>query len=76
MAKEKFERTKPHVNVGTIGHVDHGKTTLTAAITQHCARMFGDTALAYDAIDNAPEEKERGITINTRHVEYQSKARH
>ena len=76
MAKEKFERTKPHVNVGTIGHVDHGKTTLTAAITQHCAKMFGDKALAYDAIDNAPEEKERGITINTRHVEYQSKGRH
>ena len=76
MAKEKFERTKPHVNVGTIGHVDHGKTTLTAAITQHCAKMFGDKALAYDAIDNAPEEKERGITINTRHVEYQSKNRH
>ena len=76
MAKEKFERTKPHVNVGTIGHVDHGKTTLTAAITQHCAKMFGDKALAYDAIDNAPEEKERGITINTRHVEYQSTARH
>ena len=76
MAKEKFERTKPHVNVGTIGHVDHGKTTLTAAITMHCARLFGDKALAYDAIDNAPEEKERGITINTRHVEYQSKNRH
>ena len=76
MAKEKFERTKPHVNVGTIGHVDHGKTTLTAAITSHCAKLFGDKALAYDAIDNAPEEKERGITINTRHVEYQSKNRH
>ena len=73
MAKEKFERTKPHVNVGTIGHVDHGKTTLTAAITMHCARLFGDKALNYDAIDNAPEEKARGITINTRHVEYQSK---
>ena len=58
MAKEKFERTKPHVNVGTIGHVDHGKTTLTAAITMHCAKLFGDKALAYDAIDNAPEEKE------------------
>ena len=56
MAKEKFERTKPHVNVGTIGHVDHGKTTLTAAITMHCAKLFGDKALAYDAIDNAPEE--------------------
>ena len=76
MAKEKFQRTKPHVNVGTIGHVDHGKTTLTAAITMHCARLFGDKALAYDAIDNAPEEKERGITINTRHVEYQSTNRH
>ena len=76
MAKEKFERTKPHVNVGTIGHVDHGKTTLTAAITMHCAKLFGDKALAYDAIDNAPEEKARGITINTRHVEYQSKNRH
>lgn len=76
MAKEKFQRTKPHVNVGTIGHVDHGKTTLTAAITMHCARLFGDKALAYDAIDNAPEEKERGITINTRHVEYQSNNRH
>jgi len=76
MAKEKFLRTKPHVNVGTIGHVDHGKTTLTAAITMHCAKLFGDKALAYDAIDNAPEEKERGITINTRHVEYQSTNRH
>ncbi|MDT4760920.1 elongation factor Tu [Sphaerochaeta sp. PS] len=76
MAKEKFQRTKPHVNVGTIGHVDHGKTTLTAAITMHCAKLFGDKALAYDAIDNAPEEKERGITINTRHVEYQSTNRH
>ena len=76
MAKEKFERTKPHVNVGTIGHVDHGKTTLTAAITMHCARKFGDKVLNYDEIDNAPEEKERGITINTRHVEYQSDNRH
>ena len=76
MAKEKFQRTKPHVNVGTIGHVDHGKTTLTAAITMHCAKLFGDKALAYDSIDNAPEEKERGITINTRHVEYQSTNRH
>ena len=76
MAKEKFQRTKPHVNVGTIGHVDHGKTTLTAAITMHCAKLFGDKALAYDSIDNAPEEKERGITINTRHVEYQSANRH
>lgn len=76
MAKEKFQRTKPHVNVGTIGHVDHGKTTLTAAITMHCAALFGDKALAYDSIDNAPEEKERGITINTRHVEYQTANRH
>ena len=76
MAKEKFERTKPHVNVGTIGHVDHGKTTLTAAITMYCARKFGDKVLNYDEIDNAPEEKARGITINTRHVEYQSVARH
>jgi elongation factor Tu len=76
MAKEKFQRTKPHVNVGTIGHVDHGKTTLTAAITMHCAKLFGDKALNYDLIDNAPEEKERGITINTRHVEYQSTNRH
>ncbi len=76
MAKEKFTRTKPHVNVGTIGHVDHGKTTLTAAITGHCAKLFGDKVLSYDAIDNAPEEQARGITINTRHVEYQSKGRH
>ena len=76
MAKEKFERTKPHMNVGTIGHVDHGKTTLSAAITQHCAKKFGDKALKYDEIDNAPEEKERGITINTRHLEYQSTKRH
>ena len=76
MAKEKFERTKPHMNVGTIGHVDHGKTTLSAAITQHCAKKFGDKALKYDEIDNAPEEKERGITINTRHLEYQSNKRH
>ena len=76
MAKEKFERTKPHMNVGTIGHVDHGKTTLSAAITMHCAKKFGDKALKYDEIDNAPEEKERGITINTRHLEYQSTKRH
>ncbi len=76
MAKEKFERTKPHMNVGTIGHVDHGKTTLSAAITMHCAKKFGDKALKYDEIDNAPEEKERGITINTRHLEYQSDKRH
>ncbi|MBN1686823.1 MAG: elongation factor Tu [Spirochaetales bacterium] len=76
MAKAKFERTKPHINVGTIGHVDHGKTTLTAAITMHCAKLFGDKIMSYDDIDNAPEEKARGITINTRHVEYQSEKRH
>ena len=76
MAKEKFERTKPHMNVGTIGHVDHGKTTLSAAITAHCAKKFGDKLLRYDEIDNAPEEKARGITINTRHMEYQSDKRH
>ena len=76
MAKEKFNRTKPHVNVGTIGHVDHGKTTLTAAVTMYCDRKNGDKVMKYDEIDNAPEEKARGITINTRHVEYQSDARH
>jgi elongation factor Tu len=76
MAKEKFERTKPHVNVGTIGHVDHGKTTLTAAITTTMARKFGGEARAYDQIDNAPEERERGITIATAHVEYESDNRH
>ncbi len=76
MAKAKFERTKPHVNVGTIGHVDHGKTTLTAAITQHCNLKFGDKLMKYEDIDNAPEEKARGITINTRHVEYQTDNRH
>ena len=76
MAKEKFERTKPHMNVGTIGHVDHGKTTLSAAITSHCAKKYGDKVLKYDEIDNAPEEKARGITINTRHLEYQSDKRH
>ena len=76
MAKEKFERTKPHMNVGTIGHVDHGKTTLSAAITSHCAKKFGDKQLKYDEIDKAPEEKERGITINTRHLEYPSDKRH
>ncbi len=76
MAKEKFVRTKPHVNVGTIGHVDHGKTTLTAAITMYCAKKFGDKVLRYEDIDNAPEERTRGITINTRHVEYQSDKRH
>ena len=76
MAKEKFERTKPHMNVGTIGHVDHGKTTLSAAITTYCGNKYGDKVLKYDEIDNAPEEKERGITINTRHLEYQSDKRH
>src|SRR5574344_2988373 len=76
MAKEKFERTKPHMNVGTIGHVDHGKTTLSAAITMYCGNKYGDKVLKYDEIDNAPEEKERGITINTRHLEYQSDKRH
>ena len=76
MAKGKFERTKPHVNVGTIGHVDHGKTTLTAAITTVLSKMFGGEAKAYDQIDAAPEEKARGITINTAHVEYETKARH
>ncbi len=76
MAKEKFNRTKPHMNVGTIGHIDHGKTTLSAAITMYCAKKFGDKALKYDDIDNAPEEKARGITINTRHLEYQSVKRH
>ena len=76
MAKEKFERTKPHMNVGTIGHVDKGKTTLAAAITMHCAKKVGDKALKYDDIDNAQEEKERGIKINTRHLEYQSDKRH
>ena len=76
MAKETFERTKPHVNIGTIGHVDHGKTTLTAAITKTLSLGGGAEALAYDQIDNAPEEKARGITINTRHVEYQTETRH
>ncbi len=76
MAKEKFERTKPHVNVGTIGHVDHGKTTLTAAITTVMSRMYGGEAKAYDQIDAAPEERARGITISTAHVEYQSPNRH
>jgi elongation factor Tu len=76
MAKEKFERNKPHVNVGTIGHVDHGKTTLTAAITTIMARMHGGEARAYDQIDAAPEERARGITISTAHVEYQSPNRH
>jgi elongation factor Tu len=76
MAKGKFERTKPHVNVGTIGHVDHGKTTLTAAITMVLAKKYGGEAKAYDQIDAAPEEKARGITINTAHVEYETANRH
>ena len=76
MAKEKFERSKPHINVGTIGHVDHGKTTLTAALTTILAKKFGGAAKAYDQIDNAPEEKARGITINTSHVEYETETRH
>jgi elongation factor Tu len=76
MSKEAFERTKPHVNVGTIGHVDHGKTTLTAALTRVCSEVWGGEMVAFDGIDNAPEEKERGITIATSHVEYDSPARH
>jgi len=76
MAKEQFERSKPHVNVGTIGHVDHGKTTLTAALTRVCSEVWGGAAVAFDGIDNAPEEKERGITIATSHVEYESPERH
>ena len=76
MAKEKFERNKPHVNVGTIGHVDHGKTTLTAAITRILSKKYGGQAMAFDEIDKAPEEKERGITISTSHVEYESEGRH
>src|SRR5687768_1689994 len=76
MAKGKFERNKPHVNVGTIGHVDHGKTTLTAAMTLVLSKKFGGEAKAYDQIDNAPEERERGITISTAHVEYETEARH
>ena len=76
MAKVKFERTKPHVNVGTIGHVDHGKTTLTAALTKICAEARGGDYIAYDQIDNAPEERERGITIATAHVEYETENRH
>ncbi|MBR7637233.1 elongation factor Tu, partial [Janthinobacterium lividum] len=76
MAKGKFERTKPHVNVGTIGHVDHGKTTLTAAIATVLSKKFGGEAKAYDQIDAAPEEKARGITINTAHVEYETETRH
>ena len=76
MAKEAFERSKPHVNVGTIGHVDHGKTTLTAALTRVCSEVWGGELVAFDGIDNAPEEKERGITIATSHVEYESEVRH
>jgi len=76
MGKEKFERTKPHVNVGTIGHVDHGKTTLTAAITITQAKKFGGEAIAFENIDKAPEERERGITIATAHVEYETEDRH
>ncbi|MGE5128724.1 MAG: elongation factor Tu, partial [Sphingomonadaceae bacterium] len=76
MAKGKFERTKPHVNVGTIGHVDHGKTTLTAAMTSILAKKYGGEAKSYDQIDSAPEEKARGITINTAHVEYETAKRH
>jgi elongation factor Tu len=76
MAKDKFNRTKIHMNVGTIGHVDHGKTTLSAAITMYCSKKYGDKLMKFDDIDNAPEEKARGITINTRHLEYQSESRH
>jgi elongation factor Tu len=76
MAKEKFDRSKPHVNIGTIGHVDHGKTTLTAAITNVWQKRSGRSKRHFDEIDNAPEEKERGITINTAHVEYQTENRH
>ncbi|MBT4109741.1 MAG: elongation factor Tu, partial [Pelagibacterales bacterium] len=76
MAKEKYERNKPHVNIGTVGHVDHGKTTLTAAITKVMAEASGGAAIAYDEIDKAPEERERGITINTAHVEYETANRH
>jgi len=76
MSKEKFERTKPHVNIGTIGHVDHGKTTLTSAITKVLAESNGSTSMDFDQIDNAPEEKERGITISISHVEYETEARH
>ncbi|MFM7286999.1 MAG: GTP-binding protein, partial [Cyanobium sp.] len=76
MAREKFERNKPHVNIGTIGHVDHGKTTLTAAITNVLAKKGQAKAQAYDQIDGAPEERERGITINTAHVEYETEGRH
>ena len=76
MSKEKFERNKPHVNVGTIGHIDHGKTTLTAAITKVLAEKSGGAVKSFEEIDNAPEEKERGITIATSHVEYETDNRH
>ena len=76
MAKAKFERTKPHVNIGTIGHVDHGKTTLTSAITKYLAKKGQAKVMDYDQIDGAPEEKARGITINTAHVEYETDKRH
>jgi len=76
MAKENFDRTKPHLNIGTIGHVDHGKTTLTAGITKVLAEKGGAEVRDFDTIDNAPEEKERGITINTSHVEYETENRH
>ena len=76
MSKEKFERTKPHINVGTIGHVDHGKTTLTAALTRVLSAKHGGAAKAFEEIDNAPEERERGITIATAHVEYETASRH
>ena len=76
MAKEKFERNKPHLNIGTIGHVDHGKTTLSSAITTVLAERGLAQARAYDSIDNAPEEKERGVTINIAHLEYQTDTRH
>lgn len=76
MAKEKFDRSKSHVNIGTIGHVDHGKTTLTAAIATVLSKHGGGEAQSYDSIDNAPEEKERGITINTSHIEYETETRH
>src|SRR5690625_6491644 len=76
MAKEKFDRSKEHVNVGTLGHVDHGKTTLTAAITTVLAKRLGGDAVDYASVDNAPEERERGITINTSHVEYETETRH
>ena len=76
MAKEKFDRSLPHVNIGTIGHVDHGKTTLTAAICRYCSMLGLADAMKYDEIDKAPEEKARGITINTAHVEYKTKKRH